>query len=151
MKCPACDRELVELKTGPVVLDACQRGCGGVWFDAHELGKVNQAIPAGPQTSVTVEREPSVTVDEERVRKCIRCRRVKLERKLFSLGTGVIMDCCPKCHGIWLDHGELDSIREETNPTPRPVRSVIRRRGDAKTIPINFGVIQKVQLLRLSQ
>jgi len=151
VKCPVCDRKLIELQAGPVVLDACQRGCGGVWFDAHELAKVNQAIPAGRQSPVVVEREPSVTVDEERVRKCVRCRGVKLERKLFSLGTGVIMDCCPKCHGIWLDHGELESIREETNPNPPPVRNIVRRRGGAKSIPINFGVVQKVQLLRVSQ
>jgi Zn-finger nucleic acid-binding protein len=142
---------LTELKSGSVVLDACHRGCGGVWFDAQELEKVNMAIPAGTQTPVEVERGPSITVDEQRIRKCVHCRGIKLERKLFSLGTGVIMDCCPKCHGLWLDAGELDSIREETNPTPRPVRNVVSRRGPVKKIPINFDVVQKVHILRVSK
>jgi len=149
MNCPACGRKLSELKTGVIVLDVCQRGCGGVWFDAQELAKVNQASPAGKPPLAEILREISVVVDEARVRKCIRCRGAKLERKLFSLGTGVIMDCCPKCAGIWLDFGELDTIRIETNPPERPGRKVVPPRAPAKSIPINFAVIQHVQSLRV--
>lgn len=28
---------------------------------------------------------------------------------------GVEIDYCPKCHGVWLDRGELDKIIEKTN------------------------------------
>ena len=132
-------------------LDVCDGGCGGVWFDAQELDKVNQSVPAGKRPLGEVMCESSGVVDQTHGRKCVRCRGVTLKRKLFSLGTGVIMDCCPKCQGIWLDHGELDSIREETNPTPRPVRNVVSRRVVAKNIPISFGVLQQVQTLRVTK
>lgn len=151
VKCPACDRKLTRLQIGPVLLDACQQGCGGIWFDAEELAKVNQAVPPGKTSAPQITCDPKSPVDDARERKCVHCRGVKLERKLFSLGSGVIMDCCPKCHGIWLDHGELDTIREELNPLPRPVRHVVTRHAPAKSIPINFNVVQQVQVLQVSK
>ena len=143
MKCPACDHALVPIKTGPVILDTCQQGCRGIWFDARELEQVSRAIPAGQPQRGEIVRSPKVQGDERRARKCARCRGVKLERKLFSLGTGVIMDCCPKCAGIWLDHGELDKIREETNPKAQAVRHVVKRQ--ASSLAINFAVVEQVQ------
>lgn len=151
MKCPACDLALVELKVGPVSLDVCQRGCGGIWFDAQELDKIGKAkLPEAEQLAEIVQETPAPT-DADQVRHCLRCRDVKLERKLFSLGSGVIMDCCPKCHGIWLDHGELETIHEELNPKPRPIRHVVARPSTRKSIPINFGVIQQVQKLQIGK
>jgi len=152
VKCPACDRTLIELVVGSVRLDVCQGGCGGVWFDATELAKVNQDIPSGTEPLTEVSQTALLNLDEQRTRKCIRCQNVKLERKLFSLGSGVIMDCCPHCGGLWLDHGELESIRAETNPVRRPAHHVVARPAPKpKTIPINFGVIQQVQRLRVSR
>lgn len=133
------------MKTGPVLLDICQHGCGGVWFDAAELAQLNQNVPAGKKPLAEIIRDPSITVDSKRIRKCVRCRGVKLERKLFSLGTGVILDRCPKCAGTWLDHGELESIREETNPSPRPPRIV--KKSAVRRVPIHFEVLQRVQIL----
>mgnify|MGYP000956420348 CR=1 FL=1 len=151
MKCPACHRQLTELKVGPVILDACQQGCGGIWLDAQELDRINQTIPAVAPLFAEVERAVGIQVDEKRVRQCVRCSGAKLERKLFSLGTGVIMDCCPKCSGIWLDYGELETIREETNPKPRPVRHVVARSVPSQRIPITFGLVQQVQILRVQK
>jgi uncharacterized protein len=37
MKCPACFNELTQLQVGSLVVDVCQGGCGGIWFDAFEL------------------------------------------------------------------------------------------------------------------
>lgn len=151
MKCPACDRKLTRLPAGPVLLDACQHGCGGIWFDAEELAKVSKTTPAEKQPAAEISRDPKLQVDEERERKCVHCRGVKLERKLFSLGSGVIMDCCPRCSGLWLDHGELELIRAELHPLPRPQRRVITRAAPGKSIPINFSMVQQVQILQVSK
>jgi uncharacterized protein len=36
--------------------------------------------------------------------------------------SGVEIDYCPKCRGVWLDRGELDKILERTGPSkPTPV------------------------------
>ena len=39
MKCPACFNELTELQVGNLTVDACQGGCGGIWFDAFETAE----------------------------------------------------------------------------------------------------------------
>jgi Zn-finger nucleic acid-binding protein len=134
------------MKAGPVLLDICQNGCGGVWFDAAELAQLNHAVPTGKKPLAQIIRDPTVPVDADSIRKCVRCRGVKLERKLFSLGTGVILDRCPKCAGTWLDHGELETIREETHPTPQAVR--ILKKSAVRSVPIHFEDLQRVKILR---
>jgi uncharacterized protein len=39
--------------------------------------------------------------------------------------SGVEIDYCPKCRGVWLDRGELDKIidRADPAPAPRPTRA----------------------------
>jgi Zn-finger nucleic acid-binding protein len=33
--------------------------------------------------------------------------------------SGVEIDYCPKCRGVWLDRGELDKIIERASPAPQ--------------------------------
>ena len=35
--------------------------------------------------------------------------------------SGVEIDYCPKCRGVWLDRGELDKIIERAGAAPAPV------------------------------
>ena len=151
MKCPACKRVLKKIKVGSASLDICQDGSGGIWFGGDEPDKVAKSVAVGKKVVAEITRTVEVTADEHRVIKCVSCHGVKLEQKLFSLGSGVIMDHCPKCEGIWLDHGELETIREETNPAPRPVRHVVER-SDRKplSVPISFQMVREVQRLRIS-
>lgn len=150
-QCPACDRGLQRMKLRGVVLDVCQGGCGGVWFDAAELERLNAAAPVGNEPLAEISRGADLVLDESRERFCLRCRQQKLEQKLFSLGTGVIMDCCPKCGGRWLDFGELATIREETHPVAHPVRHIVERASAPRSIKVTFAVIQQVQHLRVQQ
>ncbi|AYE88058.1 MULTISPECIES: zf-TFIIB domain-containing protein [Sulfitobacter] len=34
--------------------------------------------------------------------------------------SGVEIDYCPQCRGVWLDRGELDKIIERSDPEPAP-------------------------------
>ncbi|KJS36454.1 MAG: hypothetical protein VR74_13275 [Hyphomonas sp. BRH_c22] len=36
--------------------------------------------------------------------------------------SGVEIDYCPKCRGVWLDRGELDKIIERAVPSEPPVK-----------------------------
>ena len=135
------------MKVGSVLLDVCQDGCGGVWFDATELKKVSAEQHGRTGRIVKVKSKLDLSVDPAPARQCPHCVGTTLERRLYSLGTGVEMDCCPQCAGIWLDHGELEVIQEETNPTPQPARHVVRRSG--RSIPIDFNVVQQVEALRI--
>lgn len=48
--------------------------------------------------------------------KCPQCTTTDL---LMSERSGVEIDYCPKCRGVWLDRGELDKILERA-ATERP-------------------------------
>ncbi|MAU60084.1 zf-TFIIB domain-containing protein [Parvibaculum sp.] len=50
--------------------------------------------------------------------------------------SGVEIDYCPKCRGVWLDRGELDKIIERSGPAPE-VRNAAPReqRPDERYAP----------------
>ena len=113
MRCPACFNELAELQVGNVVLDACQGGCGGIWFDAFELQKVDEEAETVGAPLLQLQRDERIIVDPSRKRECPRCTGIKLHRHFFSAKRRVEVDQCPNCNGYWLDAGELALIRAE--------------------------------------
>ncbi len=113
MKCPACFNELTELQVGNLALDACQGGCGGIWFDAFELQKADEEGEAAGEPLLHIQRDERIVVDLSRKRECPRCADVKLHRHFFSAKRRVQVDQCPNCNGYWLDAGELALIRAE--------------------------------------
>ena len=117
MKCPACDRELGELLVGNLRVDVCQGGCGGIWFDAFELPRVDEVSEAEGESLVAIQRDSTVCFDPNRKRECPRCCGVKLHRHFFSAKRRVQVDQCPNCGGYWLDAGELAAIRQEKSDT----------------------------------
>ena len=113
MKCPACDRELEEMAAGGVVVDVCDGGCGGIWFDHFELRKFDESHESEGEALLDVKRDPEVVVDHSLRRGCPNCPGVVMMRHSFSPGDNVEIDECPKCGGIWLDAGELAAIRNQ--------------------------------------
>jgi Zn-finger nucleic acid-binding protein len=113
MKCPACFNELTELQVGSLFVDACQGGCGGIWFDAFELQRVDEETEKAGERLLEIQRDNQVAVDPARKRECPRCAGVKLKRHFFSAKRRVEVDECPNCGGYWLDAGELAAIRKE--------------------------------------
>ncbi len=113
MKCPACFNELTQLQVGPLVVDVCQGGCGGIWFDAFELQKVDEEQESVGEPLLHIRRNERLTVDQSRKRECPRCIGMKLHRHFFSAKRRVEVDQCPNCGGYWLDAGELALIRAE--------------------------------------
>ena len=48
--------------------------------------------------------------------------------------SGVEIDYCPACRGVWLDRGELDKIIERAAPAPAPpLRTDERDRRDSRS------------------
>src|SRR5215472_4277596 len=113
MKCPACFNDLTEIQVGSLKVDVCHGGCGGIWFDAFELQKVDEEEEAAGGHLLDIQRDESVKVDPNRKRDCPRCAGVKLKRHFFSAKRLVEVDECPNCGGYWLDAGELAAIRAE--------------------------------------
>lgn len=101
------------MQVGSLVVDACQDGCGGIWFDAFELQRADEESEAAGEGLLQVRRDPRVIVDASRKRECPRCNGIKLQRHFFSAQRRVEVDECPNCGGYWLDAGELAQIRAE--------------------------------------
>jgi uncharacterized protein len=119
MKCPACFNELTQTQVGSVVVDICQGGCGGIWFDAFELERVDEEEEAAGELLLSIRRDEQITLDPTRKRECPRCSDIKLHRHFFSAKRRVEVDQCPNCGGYWLDAEELAEIRAERAETTR--------------------------------
>ena len=113
MKCPACDRELSEQTAGPITVDVCRGGCGGIWFDRFEFDKVDEGHEGAGEVLLDIERDPGFQVDTEKRRGCPKCDGIVMRRHFFSSKREVELDECPNCAGTWLDHGELGSLRSQ--------------------------------------
>lgn len=113
MQCPACVRELTERTVEGITVDVCQGGCGGLWFDRFELDKVDEKHEAAGQELLEVAHDDNVHVDHDMRRKCPKCPDMTMRRYFFSSKRDAEVDECPKCAGMWLDKGELSTIRTQ--------------------------------------
>jgi len=93
-----------------MTLDVCYGGCGGIWFDATELERVDARAAT---TLHTIWQAPVNPAKLDEPRMCPRCPDLVLERKWFSDSRNVEIDQCPKCGGIWLDAGEFSRVYKE--------------------------------------
>ena len=93
-----------------MTVDICYGGCGGIWFDADELDRLNARAAT---TLHSIWQAPVEVADLARERICPRCPKQVLERKWFSDVKQVEIDQCPTCRGIWLDAGEFSRVYAE--------------------------------------
>jgi serine/threonine-protein kinase len=95
-----------EWSGGSVVIDRCS-DCGGVWLDEAEVNHVVGNRFADGQPQRTLGSEPEASLDAV-VGDCPRGHgRLTLHpvsKQSFSV------EVCPRCRGVWLDAGELESI-----------------------------------------
>jgi Zn-finger nucleic acid-binding protein len=94
-------------------VDVCRGGCGGIWFDNYELKKADEAHEGLGESLLEIERDPAVAVDHEQRRNCPKCDDLVMMRRFVSVKRQVEVDECPGCAGIWLDAGELATIRDQ--------------------------------------
>jgi len=113
MKCPRCKRLLTPREAGGIVVDVCEGGCGGLWFDQCELQRVDNGCEPAGEALLHIPVDPDVTVDlEERVY-CPKCpESIVMMRFFYSPRREVQVDHCPNCGGHWLDANELEAVRK---------------------------------------
>ena len=111
MQCPACGNPMTEMTVGPIKVNACKGGCGGLWFDEWVFKKDEEFDQSVGQALIDIPQNPAVKVDMQKRRNCPKDTGVVMMRHLFSVDQKVTVDECPKCAGIFLDPGELADIR----------------------------------------
>ncbi|MCA1687604.1 MAG: zf-TFIIB domain-containing protein [Actinobacteria bacterium] len=113
MECPVCARVLTRMTVGRITVDACEGGCGGIWFDRYELMRVDETDESTGEALLGIARDPNLKVDLSKRLNCPKCPEFVMMRHFFSVKRQVVVDECPNCSGHWLDPGELRTIRTE--------------------------------------
>ena len=114
--CPVDDFTLAVENYEGVEIDRCPH-CRGVWLDAGELEAVqdNQEsdfrdVPGSKLDMVTAAVGMAKAASEVE-RNCVRCNS-GLTRKEYAPSSQIMIDNCPKGHGMWLDAGELSRLQQ---------------------------------------
>ncbi|NOZ87713.1 MAG: rhomboid family intramembrane serine protease [Deltaproteobacteria bacterium] len=115
-RCPVDHTLLKSLVFNGVTLDQCPN-CGGIWFDRNELDETVRRLIRFPQEASAIDVPLGETQDindleQYRSLSCPRCRDTKLSAGRFGRISNVVLDTCPRCRGVWADHGELTALVE---------------------------------------
>lgn len=160
MNCPCCTAPLRELSYEGVSIRTCD-GCGGEFVGPQPLRHiVNVRLERfGPEIHKMVEsRMPTegVPVKDGRTLECPSCKGATGVIN-YTLDSGVLIDRCTKCGGMWLDAQELENLQallerwedeaparlEALEPRLRAVRETNRRLG-AKFEGSRFAFVNAV-------
>ena len=84
--------------------------CKGVWFDSGELELLLESMELD-ETGFTTDE--LMALDEaktnEKKRRCPICG-TKMKKVIIGKTPEVLIDACPKGHGLWFDGGELGQV-----------------------------------------
>ena len=128
--CPVDGSALDLYSLAHVEFEGCPK-CHGMWLDKDELRKLKNTVNDGQlhwlNREVDNVEKVSAVVSS---RACPKCPSIKLRSIVFG-HSGVVIDSCPDCHGVWLDREEFDSIvhflrDEATNATPKEIGQELR-------------------------
>jgi uncharacterized protein len=110
MKCPLCNLPMQQLNISGVTIDECFEGCHGLWFDALELKRLDEAKEGAGDDLERILSYPRKSDERSAKPDCPRCH-ISLQRKSYYYRSGIFIDECYNCGGVWLDQGELAAIR----------------------------------------
>jgi len=113
MYCPKCSDQMEIQMIEDVEIDLCKK-CSGIWFDQDELRKAkDQTEPDLNWMDFEIWKNENKFQFSQKPLVCPKC---DLDMVQIDYGkTGVEVDYCPKCRGVWLDEGEFKKIIENLN------------------------------------
>ena len=109
MKCPRCaETELTHIHS--ILLDECEQ-CHGVWYGADEFRRFKDVEdPELGWLDFKFMEHGELCAPSKCATACPACGSALVSVEYGR--TGVQIDGCPACEGIWLDAGEFEAIME---------------------------------------
>ena len=109
MDCIKCKKPMKKAKMEGVLVDKCGI-CGGIWLDAGEL-EMLMFHEEKSQEELVKEAKCEIVAEKNRLLYteglCPKCQGREMQRYIRS---GVELDRCPACKGLFFDYGELDKV-----------------------------------------
>jgi len=96
---------------GHVLVDVCDGGCKGLWFDWLELGKLDHSNQGFGQSLEEALQNPRQPDSNRKNLTCAKCQ-TSMHRHDYRSNKELVVDECYKCGGFFLDSGELKCIRD---------------------------------------
>ena len=108
MKCPLCKKPLLSAILHNTEIDYCPN-CLGLWFEEEELrwAKDEEDRNLG-WLDIDLWKDKEKFKISSGIRLCPSCRVPLYE--VYYGDSGVIVDVCNLCHGVWLDRAEFKKI-----------------------------------------
>ncbi|MBM3883956.1 MAG: hypothetical protein FJ387_30340 [Verrucomicrobia bacterium] len=134
LKCPRCSTGLETVLYEGVEIETCP-GCGGEWLDAGELRQIVQHIEAKfsreelGQLDALHKNVFQITSAPDQNLSCPKCPEQKLSAYNYASSSGIILDKCPGCGGVWLDRNELEAVQVLVEEWNRHLDSDVTRYG----------------------
>lgn len=110
MKCPKCQAEMKPVVIAAIEVDRCG-GCGGLWFDANEAGKLKMI--EGAESIDKGNAASPAKSDRQSPIPCPRCKTRMIQ--MVDLDQPHIhYEGCTVCYGLFFDAGEFRDYKEHT-------------------------------------
>jgi len=115
MQCPGCPATMRTISYEGIQIETCP-SCEGEWLDGGELRHIVRARETRfneqerRAVAAAVKITPVDLMDADRNLVCPKCGGLTDARN-YGGDSGIIVDRCPECHGIWLDGRELEKIQ----------------------------------------
>lgn len=123
--CPKCCQEtLWAFDYEGIEVDFCDT-CKGLWLDAGELAEYVELSKDLPDI------EGALKTAKETDMPCPKCSGF-LEEMEYAHGSGILIDRCNSCRGIFLDAGEIKDIEELSANLEHPFSRVYSVVKDAR-------------------
>ncbi len=115
MNCPNCTSELKSIQYEGITIETCP-GCGGEWLDADELGHIVRIreVRFSDEERRAIDATAKIPgIPSQEIERDVTCPKCGNATGPINYGadTGIIIDRCGQCHGIWLDADELEKIQ----------------------------------------
>lgn len=116
MQCPSCKSTLSTIQYEGIQIESCD-ACQGEWLDAGELKHIVQVRETrfDEQERRAVAAAVKITgVDVEQADRDLVCPKCTDRTNAINYGgdTGIVIDKCQGCGGVWLDGGEMENIQK---------------------------------------
>ncbi len=134
MNCPVCRTQLSALTYEGVNIHTCN-SCGGEFIGGSEMSHIvrtrDERFPAELRAELA-SQTPTAGISAGEDKRDLDCPACSGTMQLinFAMDTGVHVDRCADCNGLWLDQEELERIQvlveQWADNAPQKIQSIAR-------------------------